>query len=164
FGVVRADFVVILGENVGPELPVRRDEPSRHLLDRGEGEAARGKWRQGITFRQTRIDVPEPPVGEAQNFCRLRHLLPADRRHVLLHVAIPHKFRVQNRPALTPVAEMTRTLIPSATYFAIVAAPLLDSSSGWACTANMRKDTGETLPKVRNCSVVAIRATTYILT
>ncbi|SKZ19384.1 Uncharacterised protein [Mycobacteroides abscessus subsp. abscessus] len=31
-----------------------------------------------------------------------------------------------------------RTSLPSAAYLADVAAPLLDSSSGWACTAIRR--------------------------
>ncbi len=33
----------------------------------------------------------------------------------------------------------TITSTPSATYLAVVAAPLLDSSSGWACTAMRRR-------------------------
>ncbi|WFR68861.1 hypothetical protein P9139_08925 [Curtobacterium flaccumfaciens] len=37
--------------------------------------------------------------------------------------------------------DTTRTSLPSAAYFAIVAAPLLDSSSGWAWTANRRYGT-----------------------
>src|ERR1700716_3941413 len=41
-------------------------------------------------------------------------------------------------PASPPVQVTTMTSCPSATYLAIVAAPLLDSSSGWACTAIKR--------------------------
>src|SRR6185503_3327358 len=36
------------------------------------------------------------------------------------------------------VHDTTSTSLPSATYLAMVAAPLLDSSSGWACTAMSR--------------------------
>src|SRR3712207_1409719 len=41
-------------------------------------------------------------------------------------------------PRSPPVQVATMTRTPSATYLAIVAAPLLDSSSGWACTASRR--------------------------
>src|SRR5690625_3840247 len=41
-------------------------------------------------------------------------------------------------PRSPPVQVTTRTRCPSATYLAIVAAPLLDSSSGCACTAMRR--------------------------
>ena len=41
-------------------------------------------------------------------------------------------------PRSPPVQETTSTSTPSPTYFAIVAAPLLDSSSGCACTAISR--------------------------
>src|SRR5262249_24563518 len=41
-------------------------------------------------------------------------------------------------PRSPPVSVHTRTSTPSRTYLAIVAAPLLDSSSGWACTAISR--------------------------
>ena len=41
-------------------------------------------------------------------------------------------------PRSPPVAVTTRTCTPSATYLAMVAAPLLDSSSGWAWTAIKR--------------------------
>ena len=38
-------------------------------------------------------------------------------------------------PRSPPVQDTTSTSTPSWTYRAIEAAPLLDSSSGWACTA-----------------------------
>jgi hypothetical protein len=41
-------------------------------------------------------------------------------------------------PRSPPVHVTTMTSAPSATYLAIVAPPLLDSSSGWACTAIIR--------------------------
>src|SRR4051794_15424506 len=41
-------------------------------------------------------------------------------------------------PRSPPVHVTTRTSTPSSAYLAIVAAPLLDSSSGWACTAISR--------------------------
>ncbi|CAB5047006.1 unannotated protein [freshwater metagenome] len=41
-------------------------------------------------------------------------------------------------PRSPPVQLTTITCTPSLTYFAVEAAPLLDSSSGWACTANSR--------------------------
>src|SRR5215469_17417546 len=41
-------------------------------------------------------------------------------------------------PRSPPVIVQTRTSAPSLTYLAIVAAPLLDSSSGCACTAISR--------------------------
>src|ERR1700722_8832461 len=41
-------------------------------------------------------------------------------------------------PRSPPVMVATRTSAPSLTYLAIVAAPLLDSSSGCACTAMRR--------------------------
>src|SRR6266566_4365327 len=47
-------------------------------------------------------------------------------------------------PRSPPVSVATSTWTPSATYAAIVAAPLLDSSSGWACTASSRS--GPSLP------------------
>ena len=45
-------------------------------------------------------------------------------------------------PRSPPVQVATRTRTPSATYLAIVAAPLLDSSSGWAWTASSRSSSG----------------------
>src|SRR4051812_20574196 len=45
-------------------------------------------------------------------------------------------------PRSPPVQVATRTRAPSATYRAMVAAPLLDSSSGWACTASRRSWSG----------------------
>jgi hypothetical protein len=47
-------------------------------------------------------------------------------------------FGLSTLPRSPPVHVATSTSTPSATYFAIVAAPLLDSSSGWACTAIRR--------------------------
>src|SRR4051812_9709685 len=44
-------------------------------------------------------------------------------------------FGLSTLPRSPPVQVTTRTSTPSATYFAMVAAPLLDSSSGCACTA-----------------------------
>src|SRR5206468_1739004 len=46
-------------------------------------------------------------------------------------------FRIE--PRSPPVHVATRTSTPSATYRAVDAAPLLDSSSGWACTCNNRR-------------------------
>src|SRR5262249_5556017 len=48
-------------------------------------------------------------------------------------------FGLSTLPRSPPVQVTTRTSTPSATYRAIVAAPLLDSSSGWACTAIRRR-------------------------
>src|SRR5919107_1514560 len=45
---------------------------------------------------------------------------------------------LSTEPRSPPVQVATRTRAPSATYLAMVAAPLLDSSSGWACTASRR--------------------------
>src|SRR3954447_11157960 len=45
---------------------------------------------------------------------------------------------LSTEPRSPPVQVATMTRTPSATYLAIVAAPLLDSSSGWACTASRR--------------------------
>src|SRR4051794_16155661 len=45
-------------------------------------------------------------------------------------------FRIE--PRSPPVQVTTCTSTPSATYLAVVAAPLLDSSSGWACTCIKR--------------------------
>src|SRR5690606_10112414 len=50
----------------------------------------------------------------------------------------PLSFSLRMSPRSPPVQETTITCTPSATYFAIVAAPLLDSSSGWAWTAMSR--------------------------
>src|SRR5687768_1250780 len=47
-------------------------------------------------------------------------------------------FGLSTLPRSPPVQVATRTCTPSDAYFAIVAAPLLDSSSGWACTAIRR--------------------------
>src|SRR5215212_835473 len=46
-------------------------------------------------------------------------------------------------PRSPPVHVATSTRAPSATYLAMVAAPLLDSSSGWAWTASRRNWSGE---------------------
>src|SRR3954452_3022301 len=47
-------------------------------------------------------------------------------------------FGFSTDPRSPPVQVTTWTSTPSATYFAVVAAPLLDSSSGWACTCASR--------------------------
>ncbi len=49
-------------------------------------------------------------------------------------------------PRSPPVQETTSTSTPSAAYFAIVAAPLLDSSSGCACTAISRSRSPTSTP------------------
>ena len=49
-------------------------------------------------------------------------------------------------PRSPPVHVTTRTSTPSAAYRAVVAAPLLDSSSGWACTAMRRSCSVTVLP------------------
>jgi hypothetical protein len=52
-------------------------------------------------------------------------------------------------PPLEPSVHVaTRTSTPEAAYLAIVAAPLLDSSSGWAWTASSRSGAGEVLDAV----------------
>ena len=55
-------------------------------------------------------------------------------------------FSLRMSPRSPPVHETTITSSPSATYFAIVAAPLLDSSSGCACTAINRMPWATWLP------------------
>src|SRR5690625_5854669 len=47
---------------------------------------------------------------------------------------------LRTSPRSPPVQVTTRTRTPSSTYRAMVAAPLLDSSSGCACTAMSRND------------------------
>ena len=47
-------------------------------------------------------------------------------------------FGLRIDPRSPPVQVTTCTSTPSATYFAVEAAPLLDSSSGWACTCIRR--------------------------
>ncbi len=53
-------------------------------------------------------------------------------------------FRIE--PRSPPVQVTTWTSTPSATYFAVDAAPLLDSSSGWACTCISRSPARGVLP------------------
>src|ERR687889_1822660 len=48
------------------------------------------------------------------------------------------RFGLRIEPRSPPVQVTTWTSTPSATYLAVVAAPLLDSSSGWACTCISR--------------------------
>src|SRR5260370_8798009 len=55
-------------------------------------------------------------------------------------------------PRSPPVSVQTRTSAPSRTYFAIVAAPLLDSSSGWACTAISRSGPSPHASAVRDAN------------
>jgi len=47
-------------------------------------------------------------------------------------------FGFNTEPRSPPVQVATATRTPSATYLAVVAAPLDDSSSGWACTWRSR--------------------------
>ena len=54
-------------------------------------------------------------------------------------------------PRSPPVQVATWTSTPSATYLAVDAAPLLDSSSGWACTC-MRRRPARGLPAAAACS------------
>src|SRR5207302_86725 len=65
-------------------------------------------------------------------------------------------------PASPPVQLTTITSAPSATYLAIVAAPLLDSSSGCACTAIRRSVSRDSArerdPVARAPSVVTLGA------
>ena len=50
----------------------------------------------------------------------------------------PWSLGLRMEPRSPPVQVTTSTSTPSDTYFAMVAAPLLDSSSGWAWTAISR--------------------------
>src|SRR3712207_3198660 len=53
---------------------------------------------------------------------------------------------LSTEPRSPPVQVATMTRAPSATYLAMVAAPLLDSSSGWACTASRRSGSASVTP------------------
>src|SRR3954467_12228844 len=55
------------------------------------------------------------------------------------------------------VQAATRTSTPAAAYMAIVAAPLLDSSSGWAWTASSRSGTWELLDAVMEGRLLILR-------
>jgi hypothetical protein len=57
---------------------------------------------------------------------------------MLAQISGRSSFLLSTLPRSPPVHVATSTSTPSATYFAMVAAPLLDSSSGCACTANSR--------------------------
>ena len=57
---------------------------------------------------------------------------------MLAQISGRSSFGLSTLPRSPPVQVTTSTSTPSATYFAMVAAPLLDSSSGCACTAIRR--------------------------
>src|SRR5688500_4271903 len=57
------------------------------------------------------------------------------------------KLGLSTSPRSPPVHVATWTSTPSATYLAVDAAPLLDSSSGWACTC-MSRSCSATLPSL----------------
>src|SRR3954454_738390 len=64
---------------------------------------------------------------------------------------------LSTEPRSPPVQVATMTRTPSATYLAMVAAPLLDSSSGCACTASRRSWSGEVTRALSPCRGRALR-------
>ena len=104
-----------------------------------EREAALGQRRQRVALGQPGVDEAEP-AGAAR---RGSPAPPSSRRGA--PAAMLRRmcgsccsFGLSTSPRSPPVQETTSTSTPSATYLAIVAAPLLDSSSGCACTAISR--------------------------
>src|ERR1700712_3947859 len=55
-----------------------------------------------------------------------------------MSMSATENFGFRMSPRSPPVHDTTITPTPSLAYFARLAAPLLDSSSGWACTAIRR--------------------------
>ena len=121
-------------------------------LDRLEREAALGQRRQRVALGQARsrrspsqrvlhaedLAAPRPSRGGAPRACRAGS------------PGRPAGPGLSTSPRSPPVQVTTSTSTPSATYLAIVAAPLLDSSSGCACTAISRSRSPTGTPRSRS--------------
>ncbi len=136
-GVRVAAALVVRRHHVRPELAHQPHQGRGRLLHGDQREAALGKRRLGVALGPARVDEPQPVLTDAEDVARPLHLL---RRISAMFSSTSGRsilgFRIE--PRSPPVHVTTCTSTPSATYFAVVAAPLLDSSSGWACTCIRR--------------------------
>ena len=140
-GVRVAAVLVVRRHHVRPEAADQPHQRLGGLLDRDEREAALGQRRQRVALGQAGVDEAEPVLLDAEDLAGPVHLLAADLGRCSQHVGAVH-LRVEDRAALAAGAGGDHDVDPSATYFAVVAAPLLDSSSGWAWTAISRNWSG----------------------
>ena len=126
------------------------DHPDQRLggdLDRLEREAALGQRRQRVALGQAGVDEAEPLCCTPRISWRpwpSRRGAPGACRAGC--AGRPCSRGLSTSPRSPPVQETTSTSTPSAAYFAIVAAPLLDSSSGCACTAISRSRSATCTP------------------
>lgn len=114
------------------ELPDQPDEGLGRRLDVLQGEAAVGQRRQRVALGQPGVDKAQPLLLDAQDLPGLVHFLLPYLVDVLLDKRIALEFGVEDGSPLTACAGGDQHVHPSDTYLAMVAAPLLDSSSGWA--------------------------------
>ena len=142
-----AAVLVVRRHDVRAELA---DDPDQRLgghLDRLEREAAVGQRRQRVALGQPGVDEAEPRVlarrGPPARLAISRRRTCAMSRRISGSCC---SSGLRMSPRSPPVHETTSTSTPSATYFAIVAAPLLDSSSGCACTAISRSRSPTSTP------------------
>ena len=119
------------------EFADQADQRGRRLGQRDEAEAALGQRRQRVPLGQAGVDEAEEALLDAEDLPG-----PAISARLMLGRSASTSGRsmalLSTLPRSPPVIVATRTSTPSLTYRAIVAAPLLDSSSGCACTAKRR--------------------------
>ena len=114
-----------------------RTSASVDSSQRDQREAALGQRRQRVALGQPRVDEAQPGVLDAEDLGRLGHLLAADLVDPVRHPGHVHR-GVEDVATFAAGQRHHQHAVPSAAYRAVVAAPLLDSSSGWACTAMSR--------------------------
>ena len=137
-GVRVAAVLVVRGHHVRPELPDHLDQRRGRLLEVDQSRTALRQRRRRVALGQAGVDEararparcrgsrgPGPSPGGGSRRC-----WPATSGRSIAGLRI--------EPRSPPVQVATTTSTPSATYLAVVAAPLLDSSSGWACTCISR--------------------------
>jgi hypothetical protein len=134
-GVGIAAVLVIGRHHVRAEAADLADQGFDRDLQRLQREAPLRQRRQRIAFGQTGIDEAEPVVVDARGSpapraISSRRTWARSRRTAGSSLSLG----LRMSPRSPPVQETTSTSAPASTYFAIVAAPLLDSSSGCACT------------------------------
>lgn len=95
-------------------------------------EAALGQRRQRVALGQPGVDEAEPLLLDAQDLRASSISFLRTSWMFFSMYASPWSFGLRMEPRSPPVQVTTSTSTPSDTYLAMVAAPLLDSSSGWA--------------------------------
>ena len=140
-GVRVAAVLVVRRHHVRPEAADQPHQRLGRLLDRDQPEAALGQRRLGVALGPAGVDEARASPGGRRG-SRGPASISSRRISVMFSSTSGRSMPgLRIEPRSPPVQVTTCTSTPSATYLAVLAAPLLDSSSGWAWTC-MRRSMG----------------------